>query len=406
MRSFPFHFLCCFAAVAACDSESDAVAADARVETGVSEASLADAGLRDALADADIPDVGQDARSGFTPSGIEVEVWPEANTHFGYAEDDWLGGDAVYSIPLGGERVFWMFGDSLVATSDNHVRSESVFIRNSVAISTGLDPSMSAVDFMWSDNGGAPDSFFDPPSPEHWAWPGHGTLLPDGKLLLFLWDLRQTNEGLGFSVDRGYGVLVENPQSAPATWSLRVLDLGESFGAIIASAAYADDTHVYAVATTSDGNQHGYLVRYTHSALSEGRVEAEWFADGTWKSVEATSQPDVVVENAHTEASLHFDAKLARYVHVTSKGFGGAEAWVRVAKQITGPYVEVGRFKPPESMVANPFVYAFKAHPELDAGEFDLVITYATNSFEFTDLFTEEGNDLYRPRFARLRFLP
>ena len=59
-------------------------------------------------------------------------------------------------------------------------------------------------------------------------------------------------------------------------------------------------------------------------------------------------------------------------------------------------------FTPPESRGADPFVYAGKAHPELVAGG-DLIITYATNSFDFGDLFTPDGmRDLYWPRFVRV----
>ena len=59
-------------------------------------------------------------------------------------------------------------------------------------------------------------------------------------------------------------------------------------------------------------------------------------------------------------------------------------------------------YRPPESDGPRPMVYAAKAHPELvgpDATE--LVVTYATNSFEFGDLFTPQGaHSLYWPRFV------
>jgi hypothetical protein len=50
-------------------------------------------------------------------------------------------------------------------------------------------------------------------------------------------------------------------------------------------------------------------------------------------------------------------------------------------------------------------VYAAKAHPELvPPGPGDLVVTYATNSFEFADLFTAEGaKSLYWPRFVGVK---
>lgn len=59
-------------------------------------------------------------------------------------------------------------------------------------------------------------------------------------------------------------------------------------------------------------------------------------------------------------------------------------------------------YRPPESDFPQPFVYAAKAHPELSgprAGDF--LVTYATNSFEFGDLFTPQGvQALYWPQFV------
>ena len=43
-------------------------------------------------------------------------------------------------------------------------------------------------------------------------------------------------------------------------------------------------------------------------------------------------------------------------------------------------------------------IYAGKAHPQLEGA--DLVLTYATNSFEFADHFSDPT--IYYPRFVRL----
>jgi len=47
--------------------------------------------------------------------------------------------------------------------------------------------------------------------------------------------------------------------------------------------------------------------------------------------------------------------------------------------------------------------YGRPAHPELTAPNGDLVVTYATNSFDFADLFTPDGVlHLGWPRFVRI----
>ncbi|HEU4418198.1 MAG TPA: hypothetical protein VFT55_04625, partial [Planctomycetota bacterium] len=69
----------------------------------------------------------------------EAEPWPVADALF---QDDphWLGGDAAYSVDLGGDRILWLFGDSFVATGDRSDRTASVMVRNTVAVQRGRDP--------------------------------------------------------------------------------------------------------------------------------------------------------------------------------------------------------------------------------------------------------------------------
>ena len=54
----------------------------------------------------------------------------------------WLGADAALSIPLSKGRILWLFGDTFVATSNAHMRSESEMVRNTIVpflVSMGLD---------------------------------------------------------------------------------------------------------------------------------------------------------------------------------------------------------------------------------------------------------------------------
>ncbi|NLN79114.1 MAG: hypothetical protein GX141_09375, partial [Armatimonadetes bacterium] len=50
----------------------------------------------------------------------------------------------------------------------------------------------------------------------------------------------------------------------------------------------------------------------------------------------------------------------------------------------------------------NAFSYAVKGHPELSTNPNELIVTYATNSTEFADMFNDAR--LYWPRFVRLTF--
>lgn len=113
--------------------------------------------------------------------------------------------------------------------------------------------------------------------------------------------------------------------------------------------------------------------------------------------------PAFVLDDAGAECSVHWDTRTRSFIHIASYGFGASTIGLRTAAALTGPWSSpVFVYRPPESGGPRPLVYAAKAHPELvglDAA--DLVVTYATNSFEFSDLFTQQGaRSLYWPRFV------
>src|SRR5262245_29675545 len=143
---------------------------------------------------------GDGAATATRPSAeprVTAQAWPEADALF-HRDPRWLGADAAFSVPLGGGRVLWLFGDTFVGIGESPARRGSVMVRNTVAIQTGLDPRTAAMAFRWRTEGGRPASFFAEDG-DRWYWPLHGIRLADGTLALFLARLRATpGEGLGF----------------------------------------------------------------------------------------------------------------------------------------------------------------------------------------------------------------
>lgn len=138
----------------------------------------------------------------------------------------WQGGDAAYSIDLGGERVLWLFGDSFVSPDARGSRSGAPFARNTVAIQRGYDPTTASVAFYYrrEGDGGAPSSFFVANTPGTWMWPGHGARVGDA-LFLFLARVRSVSDGaFGFANDRSEALLVANPDDDPPRWATLVSD--------------------------------------------------------------------------------------------------------------------------------------------------------------------------------------
>lgn len=330
-----------------------------------------------------------------------------------HRDSRWLGADGALSVPLANGRTVWLFGDTFIAKSNAHVRSESEMVRNTVAIQTGEDPRTASITFHWRQGSdGSPSSFF-PERGERWYWPGHGIRLAEGPLIIFLYAIVATpGQGLGFA-GAGYAVAVINDPDAPADiWNPRIVDIAPStFDAVPATAVVQDGEYIVAVAIRQEGTHAGALVRYPMDLLAEGVVDgAEWWEGGGRGWVPESSLgadcPAFVLNDAGCECSLHWDERKGSFIHIASYGFGASTIGLRTAPALMGPWSSpVVVYRPPESDGPRPFVYAAKGHPELvgpDAA--DLVLTYATNSFEFGDLFTQQGaRSLYWPRFVLVR---
>ena len=344
----------------------------------------------------------------------KAEAYPDAERLF-HQNPDWLGGDAALSIPLSSDRTLWLFGDSFVATTPAHLRREAIMVRNTIAVQTGRDPRTAAMAFAWNTERGTPSAFF-PSGATEWYWPGHGIRLAEGPLVVFLFRLAPTpGEGLGFRAT-GYAVaVIDNPDDAPSTWRPRITDApAVPFDAIPATAVVRDGEHIVAVAIRDQGTHAAALARYPVAALAKGDVASgEWWAGEPKGWVRADrlgpDGPTLVIEDAGAECSLHWEKRLKRFVHVATYGFGATEIGVRTAPALTGPWTAPRiAYRPPESDGPRPFVYAAKAHPELDGpSPDDLLITYATNSFDFAELVSPEGQRrLYWPRVVRYPIKP
>ena len=375
--------------VAACGGGSSAPDADASIED-----------VRDALVE-DAAEV--DAAP--TAWRITAGPWPEADELF-HQEPRWLGGDAAYSVPLGGDRTLWLFGDSFIATSDAFVRTESVMVRNSVAVQIGLDPATAAIEFSWHEAAAGGPSSWLPEAGEEWFWPLHGIRL-GGSLTLFF--LRETavSGGLGFEAVGSAAFRVSSPDEPSGAWVLEPLGLPPTtFPVAIGTSVLAADRNVYAYAVEEPGDHDVYLLRWDETDFAAGRLDApEWWdgAAGWLPHAALTGPPAAVFRDAQTELTVSSGVLPDRLVEVQSRGFGDTTIAVRLSPAVEGPFTAMrDAFHPPESTFPGVFVYAGKAHPELLGA--DLVVTYAANASDFARLLSDTS--LYYPRFVRLTFTP
>ena len=337
----------------------------------------------------------------------KAQPWPEADRLF-HDEPRWLGGDGAYAVDLGGGRVLWLFGDSFVAPAPGLSRRQAKMVRNTVAVTTGYEPSRATIQFHLRELGGRPAPFC-PDEGEHWRWPGPGARV-GSRLLLFLSVLRSVPTGLGFAHHRTEAVLIDNPDEPPLSWQTRPVAVPENpFGvAIGAGALFVDQGHLYALSPVEPGDHAMHLLRWPLAAAQEGELSRpEWYtgAAAGWIALDQIRErPLPVFRDGQTELSLHYDAVARSYVVIQVDGFGAANLAARSAQRLEGPWSPLQTvYRPLESATRGVLVYSAKAHPFLLGGG-ATVATYCTNHSDFAALVNDDR--IYFPRFVRLTLNP
>jgi hypothetical protein len=335
---------------------------------------------------------------------FEASAWREADRLF-HRDPHWMGADVASSVDLGAGRILWLFGDTWIDPSGAGTRQGARMVSNSVAIQTGTDPTTSAITFYWgSAADGGPDAFLPDRGAES-LWFGNGVRVRDRLVLFFARTLRDTGTGLGFEHVGWTAVMVENPDDEPSAWRVRPLETpANPLGVLVGFAGVLRlGEHVYAFGSQNPVKSHPiYAARWPAEDVRRGDLsQPEWWAGERlgWIPDSASAQRWPLFENGQSELSLHVDQPTQRFLSVQSLGFGSADLMMRAAPALTGPWSAPRMvYRPPEYYRPRVMIYAAKAHPELTGA--DLVLTYATNTFEFREQLTDSL--IYYPRFVRL----
>jgi len=338
---------------------------------------------------------------------FEAAPWREADQLF-HRDPHWLGSDGASTVDLGGGRVLWLFGDTWIDSTGTGTRRGARMVSNTVAIQHGSDPVRAAIDFHWGQAAdGSARAFFPDRSGER-LWLGNGVRVDD-RLVIFLGRIRNTNSGLGFESAGWTAVLVENPDDSPANW--RVIPLTtptNPMGVVVGYAAVRRlGEYVYAFGSEDPVKSHPlYAVRWPASAVRRGDLQRpEWWAGNPlgWVPDSSAAPRWPLFENGSSDLSVHFDEKSGEYIVVQSVGFGPADVAIRTSPQVTGPWSPARLvYRPGEYSRPNVMLYSAKGHPELSGA--DLVVTYATNTFRFSEHLTDSL--IYYPRFVRFMRCP
>lgn len=350
---------------------------------------------------------------GCTTVGFDSRDVPCGPPQFAYA-DGWLGGDAAFSVPLGGERTVWLFGDTFVGSPDQKDRIGSKFIHNSIGISECLPNGTWQIEYAWGvDDEGSPSAFFHDTSEDTYWWLFDGFVF-EGALYVGLLIVEGSEPRGPLNLPFRYRGMrlarVENPHDDPRQWRTVILPLSDSRIAFPGSAMVVHGDYVYLFAFLDrDATRYPRILARIPLVGLKGPtarpIDHLEYLDRSreWKPGFEPDDALVVMEDDASEMSVNFHSESGRWVAVYNYPNITIEfprvppsdlVYMRTAESLEGPWSEPASiFRIPEldsrdldGRHPNTFCYAAKGHQE-QARSGHLLLTYVCN------LFTPKGAD-------------
>jgi len=329
-----------------------------------------------------------------------------------------------------------------VQRSEASLGREYPFVHNSIAVSVcGAGGRWSRKNYWGRGADDTPRAFFEPDRDAEWArqvvqetgtppyyWPLDGFLAHD---VLFVSLLRVAASEPRGPLNLPFRLLgvdlarIENFRDSPEDWNVRISTLSEDLTAFPGSAFVTSGEFVYAIAfLDAEAKRSGrILTRIERAALAEWKPslvdDLESLSEqSAWRPGIASKGAQIVMDDAATEMSVHFDPAKNLWIAVYGHPEPGAEGrisasvWVRRAATLEGPWSaprELFVFpemapRSEESRDDPLFCYAAKAHPQFSEPS-SLLVTYvcslyAKNQHEGLAVMhrLRESPELYRAR--------
>lgn len=288
-------------------------------------------------------------------------------------------------------------------------RTGVAMVNNTVGVQEGSGANLKLTFAVQQAAGGKPAAVFAPPGKDGWFWLFAGHHAGDA-LHVFLPRFEKAGAGaFGFKALDVWLGTVANPGDDPLKWQIKYttvpfadLDAKRkvSFGSSVLTVG--DHAYVYGYAE-EPGNpfpRRGLLAARVPKDKLADFEQWRFFAGGGWKNdaKSATAQAGGLA----AEFSVSYLPDLKRYALVYTENGLGERVVARFATSPDGPWGgPVLLYTCPEMKKDKKvFTYAGKAHPHL-AGANELVISYATNSFDLGPVINNA--ELYWPTFVRVR---
>ncbi|MEY8021635.1 DUF4185 domain-containing protein [Muriicola sp. SD30] len=338
------------------------------------------------------------AQSQVQSEDMQIEVY-EVDTSIFTTDKFWRGADGAASIDLENGKILWLFSDTFIDPEGTGKRSNSKMINNSIAIQEGDALDKVNIAFYYKGKQKQPKSFFELPG-KTWFWTGHGILAND-TLIIFLFEEKNTNKGIGFEAIGWYIALIDNPFENPLSWNIRYIKGSDTFGVIVGSSAVLKDKDfIYAYGVSEPSSHLVYLLRFPIDKIVEGDIAGlEWWNAGHWITRKERFPIPSQLFIGQTEFSVHYQENLHQYVQIQTYGYGAASIGYRLAEQPEGPWSQPVIFYNTQLKSQEDFVYSANAHPEISND--GILVTYNINSANFKELI--KNDSLYFPKFISIK---
>jgi len=322
-------------------------------------------------------------------------------------DEGWIGGDAVYSIPLPDESLLWVFGDTLVGTVRDGRRHDVRMVNNSVARQPRPGAGGGLELILGRDPDGTAMSCLVPRGKPGYFWPWDG-IVEDGRLHLVVTRLTSPGTITAFDwtlLDQSL-LVIDNPLDPPARWRVGQIDLPCAEFGPDAEALWGlellrtdDSILVYGTVRRRAGEPRSLVVARSDPADLAAPDRWTFLAAEGWQADPRRARP--LATDVGTEGSITWMPEHERFVYVYSPPLD-PRIQMRTARTPLGPWSEPVTIHTCPEPAWNPrvFCYAGKAR-RMPGSDGELLVSYATNSFDMLSDVTADRR-IYLPRFVRV----
>ena len=345
---------------------------------------------------------------GLTSASVAAESNTRAHidsefTAFFQRTNGWVAGDGAISVPLSGNRVLWLFGDSHVDDLDPKTGTMACLFqtRNAGMLQFGADlknpttlkgqgPGFRS----WLKNGSSDDQ---------WFWPICGFQLHD-TVFIYLAALRKTGAGglWGFeSAGRDFWAKAKLPD----LMDIEFVRLPDFAGIGFGQGFLKEGNYMYAFGSKQKGLGSDVFV----ARFSARTPEGTWsFWDGRrWTNSAANAK---AITRA-SSTSVHVCQIRKQFVLTTSAWSiacdQGKKIYTSTSREPTGPFTPLKEvYQIPDTYQGHaPFFYFPILHPEFINKQNEVLLTYSINNYEPCVSGCIDGRaipDHYRPKAIRV----